>query len=66
MIDQPKPGRLYRVTGCKNSKCVANGYSWSESEYTITEYKQAFGLPHNALDEFIQRNIILDNTKDYQ
>jgi len=64
MTDKPQPGRLYRLTGGKNSKCIANGYSWSDSEFTNTEYKKAFGLPDNALDEFIQRNIILDNRKD--
>ena len=64
MTDKPQPGRLYRLTGGKNSKCIANSNSWSDSEFTNTEYKKAFGLPDNALDEFIQRNIILDNRKD--
>ena len=56
MIDQPKPNRLYKLTGGKNEKNIANGYSWSDSEFTNDEYKKAFGLPDNALDDFLKNN----------
>tara|TARA_R100001377_G_C3194989_1_gene112351 strand:+ start:1512 stop:1685 length:174 start_codon:yes stop_codon:yes gene_type:complete len=55
LIDKPKNGRLYHLTGKQGDKCIANGNTWEESEYTRAEYKAALGFPDNALDEFIKR-----------
>ena len=30
--DKPEEGKTYALTGTKNDKCIANGYSWSDSE----------------------------------
>tara|TARA_R100001086_G_scaffold25190_1_gene11897 strand:+ start:421 stop:573 length:153 start_codon:yes stop_codon:yes gene_type:complete len=30
--DKPEANKIYALTGVKNSKCIANGYSWKESE----------------------------------
>ena len=30
--DKPKEGKVYRLTGGSQDKCIANGNSWSESE----------------------------------
>jgi|TARA_R100000544_G_C2203941_1_gene48213 hypothetical protein len=55
LIDKPKNERLYHLTGKPGDKCIANGNTWEESEYTRAEYKAALGFPDNALDEFIKR-----------
>jgi hypothetical protein len=30
--NKPEPNKIYALTGVKDSKCIANGYSWAESE----------------------------------
>ena len=30
--DKPKDGKTYALTGAKDDKCIANGYSWKDSE----------------------------------
>ena len=30
--DKPEEGKTYALTGTKDDKCIANGYSWSDSE----------------------------------
>ena len=30
--DKPEGGKIYALTGTKEDKCIANGYSWSDSE----------------------------------
>jgi len=32
--DKPEPGKLYALTGCPRSPCIANGNTWAESEVT--------------------------------
>jgi len=35
--DRPEPGKQYALTGAPGSRCIANGYSWKDSEVTDTE-----------------------------
>ena len=30
--DKPEAGKVYALTGVRDSKCILNGYSWKESE----------------------------------
>ena len=30
--DKPEAGKVYALTGGPGSRCIANGYSWKESE----------------------------------
>jgi len=30
--DKPEEGKIYALTGVRDSKCILNGYSWKESE----------------------------------
>jgi len=30
--DQPKPGRVYQLTGDSDARCISNGCTWAESE----------------------------------
>ena len=30
--DKPEEGKVYALTGGPGSKCIANGFSWAESE----------------------------------
>ena len=30
--DKPEEGKIYALTGVRESKCILNGYSWKESE----------------------------------
>ena len=32
--DKPEEGKVYALTGGPGSKCIANGFSWAESEVT--------------------------------
>jgi hypothetical protein len=32
--DKPEAGKVYALTGASGSRCIANGYSWAESEVT--------------------------------
>ena len=32
--DKPEAGKTYALTGGPGSKCIANGFSWAESEVT--------------------------------
>mgnify|MGYP003124014031 CR=1 FL=1 len=34
MTDKPEAGKVYALTGGPDSRCIANGNSWSESEVT--------------------------------
>lgn len=33
MSDRPEYGKVYSLTGGIGTKCIAQGYSWKESEY---------------------------------
>ena len=33
MSDKPEYGKVYSLTGGIGTKCIAQGYSWKESEY---------------------------------
>lgn len=30
--DEPEPGKVYALTGTKDTKCILNGNTWAESE----------------------------------
>jgi len=30
--DKPEAGKIYALTGAPGSRCIANGYTWAESE----------------------------------
>jgi len=30
--DKPENGKVYALTGAPGSRCIANGYTWAESE----------------------------------
>jgi hypothetical protein len=30
--DKPEAGKVYALTGAAGSRCIANGYTWAESE----------------------------------
>ena len=30
--DKPEPGKIYKLTGGSNDKCISNGNTWKESE----------------------------------
>ena len=30
--DKPEAGKVYALTGAPGSRCIANGYTWAESE----------------------------------
>ena len=30
--DKPEAGKIYTLTGGPGSRCIANGYSWKDSE----------------------------------
>ena len=32
--DKPEEGKVYALTGGPGSKCIANGFSWKDSEVT--------------------------------
>ena len=32
--DKPEEGKVYALTGGPGSKCIANGFSWADSEVT--------------------------------
>ena len=32
IYNKPEDGKTYALTGTKDDKCIANGYSWKESE----------------------------------
>ena len=32
--DKPEEGKVYALTGGPGAKCIANGFSWAESEVT--------------------------------
>ena len=32
--DKPEEGKVYALTGGPGSKCIANGFSWKDSELT--------------------------------
>lgn len=32
--DKPEAGKTYALTGGPGSRCIANGYSWKDSEVT--------------------------------
>ena len=33
--DKPEPGKTYALTGSRGSRCIANGYSWKDSEVKL-------------------------------
>jgi hypothetical protein len=35
--DEPEPGKVYALTGTKDTKCILNGNTWAESEVKETE-----------------------------
>ena len=37
--NKPEAHKIYALTGVKDSKCIANGYSWKESEVKEEEEK---------------------------
>ena len=39
--DKPEEGKIYALTGVRDSKCILNGYSWKESEVKEEEKKYA-------------------------
>ena len=39
--DKPEAGKVYALTGGLNSRCIANGNTWAESE--VTEVQPAAG-----------------------
>ena len=56
--DQPIPGKVYSLTGKKGDKCIANGNTWSESEFIEekdTEIKMPF--PDARDQHLINKNL---------
>lgn len=43
--DKPEAGKVYALTGGPGSRCIANGYSWKDSE--VKEASPAAGEPHD-------------------
>jgi|TARA_R100000479_G_C6257382_1_gene154605 hypothetical protein len=39
--DKPLEGKVYALTGGLNSRCIANGNSWAESEVTEVQHPAA-------------------------
>ena len=33
--DKPEAGKTYALTGSRGSRCIANGYSWKDSEVKL-------------------------------
>ena len=33
--NKPEPGKTYALTGSRGSRCIANGYSWKDSEVKL-------------------------------
>ena len=31
-VDKPEEGKVYALTGAPGSRCIANGFSWKDSE----------------------------------
>jgi len=42
VVDRPEPGKQYALTGAPGSRCIANGYSWKDSE--VTDPSPAAGI----------------------
>ena len=38
--DKPEEGKIYALTGVRDSKCILNGYSWKESEVKEKENEE--------------------------
>jgi hypothetical protein len=45
--NKPEPNKIYALTGVKDSKCIANGYSWAESE--VKKEKIQKGIKHEKI-----------------
>lgn len=39
--NKPEPGKTYALTGSRGSRCIANGYSWKDSEVKLAPVAKA-------------------------
>ncbi len=51
--NKPEPNKIYALTGVKDSKCIANGYSWAESEVKKDKNKAILDMVIRWLDSNI-------------
>jgi hypothetical protein len=42
-IDKPEAGKTYALTGGPGSRCIANGFSWKDSEVQQEELQPKLG-----------------------
>ena len=57
--DKPEEGKIYALTGVRDSKCILNGYSWKESEVKEEEKKLLYmgaGFMNNLIAHYLEQN----------
>jgi hypothetical protein len=42
-VDKPEAGKTYALTGGPGSRCIANGFSWKDSEVQQEELQPKLG-----------------------
>ena len=42
-VDKPEAGKTYALTGGPGSRCIANGFSWEDSEVQQEELQPKLG-----------------------